>query len=224
MAAAPQTLQIDERTMGVNEVRHQNVRYHVEAGDMGAGDTLEVVWQDSEQEGGLPPSGLEIYLHDGGFTAGGGTYADADGDTLVLSFHDPDLDDRCNQCDPVPLFLDVTHTLDGVTGGAATDAQVVASLNADLEFRKYGHAGLVSGAVTIFPIGANAVVKVGEGSTANALAAAFPTTASDNGTRTFARQDIVAAAWTASYAAATKTYTITSVAASEKVHVVVTFG
>jgi hypothetical protein len=191
---------------------------------MGAGDTLKFVWEDSTEEGGLPPSGLEIYLHDGGFTASGGTYAVTDGETLVIAFHDPDADDRELQCDPDPNFVEVSHTLAGVTGGAATDVQVVASLNADPAFTAYAHAGLVSGAVTIFPGGANTIVKVGSGSTGTALAAAFPTTPLDNSQRTFARQDIVAAAWTASYSAADKTYTVTSVAASEKVHAVATFG
>jgi hypothetical protein len=225
MAAAPQSTQIDQRLVGVNHQRWQNARYHVEAGDMGAGDTLAVVWDDSTEEGGLPPSGLEIYLHDGGFTGtSAATYADDAGDTLVLEFYDPDKDDRSDQCDPDPRFVEVVHTLaSSVTDGAVTDAQLVASLNADANFRTYAHAGLVSGDPTIFPVGANAQVKLGEGSTADAIAAIFPSTTANNATRTFARQDIVAAAWTASYDASTKTYTITSVAATEKVHVVVTF-
>lgn len=224
MAAAPQNTQIDCRTTFVNESRHQNVRYHVECGDMGAADTFEVVWTGAEDEGGLPPSGLEIYFHDGGFTAAGGTYAVSDDDTIVFAFHDPDADDRCFQCEENPNFVEITHTLTGVTGGTATDVEIAASLNGDPAFREYAHANLVGGDLTIFPGGSNTIVKVGSGSTGTALADAFPTTQLDNSERTFARQDIVAAAWTASYAAATKTYTITSVAASEKVHAVVTFG
>ncbi len=224
MAAAPQSTQVDERTSFVNDSRNQNVRYHVEAGDMGAGDTLDVVWLEAGEEGGLPPSGLEIYLHDGGFIAGGGAYADDSGDTLVLAFHDPDKDDRTEQCELDPNFVEITHTIGTATNGAITDVELVASLNLDEAFRAYAHAGLVSGALTIFPVGASAIVKVGTGSTADALAAAFPVTPLDNGARTFIREDLIAAAWTTSYSAATHTYTITAVGTEEKVHVVVTFG
>lgn len=226
MAAAPQSTQIDERTHGVNGVRHQNVRYHVEAGDMGAGDTLAVTWETAGEEGGLPPSGLEIYLHDGGFiSTSAATYADDAGDTLVLEFYDPDKDDRSDQCDLDPRFVEVVHTLaTTVTDGAVTDVQLVASLNADANFRTYAHAGLVGGDPTIFPVGANAQVKLGEGSTADAIAAIWPSTTANNATRSFVRESIIAAAWTTSYDASTHTYTITAVGAEEKVHAVVTFG
>jgi hypothetical protein len=141
-----------------------------------------------------------------------------------LDFYDPDKDDRKDQCDADEPFVAVTHTLTGVDAGPATDVELVASLNADTAFRAYAHAGLVSGDVTIFPLGANTKVRVGTGSTSTVIAAAFPTTPLDNALRVFVRESIIAAAWTTSYNAGTHTYTITAVGAEEKVHVVVSFG
>lgn len=230
MADATSNVQIDKRTMGPNGARWQNFRYHAEAGIVVQNDTIEVVWDEAGEEGGLPPLDIELYTHNGSFAGGSADYVDDNGDTLTLLIKDLDEDLKIDQCETNEGFTEIVHTLAGVTNGAATVEQVRDSLNADAVFFAKAYAYVTGGGILeILPRGANAKIKVGTQAAtgaADALAAALPTTELDNSTRVFTRLNQVVADWGGSYDAGVKTYTITrlNASAAEKVHAVVTFS
>ena len=70
MADATSNVQIDKRTMGPNGARWQNFRYHAEAGIVVQNDTIEVVWDEAGEEGGLRPLDIELSTHNGSFAGG----------------------------------------------------------------------------------------------------------------------------------------------------------
>lgn len=159
----------DKRTPGVNHVRDQYRHYVVEGGNVVAADILDVLLEQDEHEGGQPLVSLTAWSHNGGMvTPAAATQVTSDGDTIVFEFHYPQIQpvrtdrDRDDQ----PNYTEVVHTLAGVTGGAATAVQIVASLNADADFKVWGFAAVsATNVVKVFPIGPDSHVRIGIGST-----------------------------------------------------------
>lgn len=220
MADATQNVFKDERGVTLTRENQQRERYLVETGIAAASDTLVLVLNDSTlKEAAMPSIQASAWTHDGGLSTGAtATHVTSDGDTIVFDFKDPDnaLNDSFSDG-----FTSVTHTLDGVTGGAATAAEIVASLNADTAFTAWAYAAVTAtNVVTVFPKGPLGQVKIGTGST-SAAASDFAATTADNAARTFTKVDMVDAAYTMTYAAATKTLTITDVAGTAKLAIFV---
>lgn len=128
----------------------------------------------------LPPKAVSISRHTGGdmTSAASATFALNNGDTLVFSV-DPDNNG---------VFEEIVHALAGVTNGAATAAQIAASINADtkLSGKVVAVAGLTANAVTLFVATPRGKALV-TGGTASALLA-FPGTGADSKKRVYVSQ------------------------------------
>lgn len=159
----------DLRTMGVNEVRLQYRHYVMQAGNWTSSDTVEVELENDENEGGVPMVGITVWSHDGGMdTTATATHVSSDDDTIVFEFHYPQNQPITTDMlrDTQPTYTEVVHILAGVTGGAATAAEIVLSLNADTNFRLWGFAAVTAtNVVTVFPKGPESHVRIGTGST-----------------------------------------------------------
>lgn len=177
----------DLRTMGPNEVRQQFRHYVHEAGNVIAADTVEFELELAEDEGGVPMVSLTAWSVDGGMsTPAVATHVTSNGDTVVFEFHYPQNQKSTAQFDETTTYTEVVHALAGVTGGAATPAQIVVSLNADVNFRLWGFAAVTAtNVVTVFPKGPESHVRIGNDST-SALAGSFGT-AIFNDKRTFSQ-------------------------------------
>lgn len=175
----------DKRTMGPNEFRLQYRHYVVEAGNVAATNTLEFDLENAEDEGGVPLVSVTAWSVDGGMsTPAVATHVSSDDDTIVFEFHYPQNQLSTAKFDETTTYTEVVHTLAGVTGGAATPAQIVASANADVNFRLWGFAAVTAtNVVTVFPIGPESHVRIGSGST-SAVAGSFGV-AIFNNARTF---------------------------------------
>lgn len=162
------------------------------------------------------PARVVVYTHDGGMTNGtvAATYVLSDGDTLDFQALDPasplnKVGSAADINNPANLFLSFTHTLSGVTAGAATAAEIAASLNGDATFAAFAYAdggNVTTNAVTIFPKGISGEIKVTGGTVQTAMV--FPAGGADNKDRTLSSQP--AADWSWTYATATGLVTVTN--------------
>ena len=101
------------------------------------------------------PARVQVYTHNGGVdNTVDGTWNVSDGDTFIFEVWDPDIvGGGETDADGNPVFTKITHSLAGVTGGAATPGEVSDSLQQDTELNKWLVAanGLTANRVTIFP-------------------------------------------------------------------------
>jgi len=222
MANATSNARVDAAARTLTDEKEQRSRAVMEAAVMADADTLEWVRDALVSEAAYPHMGLDVYTHDGGLenTTPAATYANTDGDTITFQFFDPDAadDDRvigsaADLGQPDRLFTEVVHTLAGVTAGAATPAQIAASLNGDAEFSKwaYAAAGAISAnGVAVFPRGLRGQARVTGVSAAAGIV--YPGTTVKNAERTFTRVGPLmgGSGWDVSYAAATKTVVVTN--------------
>lgn len=223
MANATANTHVESPNATLTREREQRTIVILESASVADTNTLEYVRPAEYGDGGeaaVPHMGVEIYTHDGGFENGSAaaTYATSDGETIVFEFWDPDnaANEAPNAHDgaQVMKWTEVVHVLSGVTGGAATPAQIVASLNADPYFSAWAYAAAsiaTANAVTVFPRGPRGRVRIGTGST-SAFASLFSGTGADNAQRIFTRvgPNIAADPWDVSYDAGDRKVIITN--------------
>lgn len=217
---------VDVQSATLTRERDQRRTVLLEAASLA--DTETLTYQRPEEqapgeEAAVPHTSVAVYTHDGGLENGtaAATYVTSDGDTIILEFWDPDNDAHESPSahdyyspDNPRKYTRVTHVLSGVTAGAATPAQIVASLMADENFTRWAYAAAsiaTANAVTLFPRGPRGRVRCVGGT--SVLASRFPGVEADNAQRTFTRVDHVAAVtdpWDVSYDAGTRTLTITN--------------
>src|SRR5690606_29025668 len=154
MANATQASFADVRSYGINNDRLKKRTYYVESGIVPDDDTIEFAHPDFATEGGFPVLGASVYTHNGGMATGAvATHVTSNGDTLVLEIKNPHVQEWLYQGQPE--YVEVLHVLAGVTGGAATPAQIAASLNADTNFTSWAYAAVTAtNVLTLFPEGA----------------------------------------------------------------------
>ena len=125
---------------------------------MANNDTAQVVL-NTPGDSGMPPRVIEIYRHTGGDTtsAASATFAINNGEQITFLV-DP------NNKNDTRAYKTITTTLSGLTNGAATAAQIAASINADPKINGYMHAvaGLTANAFTLFPILSNPVLTASQ--------------------------------------------------------------
>lgn len=208
MANQTQATSRDVRTYFLTEERLQKRHFLIEAGAIPNGDTIQVTHPDFADEGGFPMVSCNVFTHDGGMsTPATATHVTSNGDTIVFEFRYPEKDNVLLNSESTTSYKTLTHVLAGVTGGAATPAQITASLNADTAFRAYGYAAVTaSNVVTVFPVGPNSHVKIGVGST-SVVAGTFGL-AITNDVRTYTQKD--PSSWLATHNTSTGVVTLTN--------------
>lgn len=213
---------IDARVRTVNDSYFQRNVYVLDAPLVAQNDTIEFTFGDdtsldasnSNDIHRMLLSGVFIWTHDGGLTnTVNANWAVNNGDTIIFEVNDPDGDpvtdiDYTKQKNT--WLKRITHTLSGVTNGAATAAQVKASLASDTELSKwvYVESGVTANRVSIFPKGMEGKVQV-VGGTAQAVILFPQGTLADNRLRTYTYAPIVAADWTMTFNGSTKKLIIT---------------
>lgn len=210
----------NEQILGgnVSLTREKDQRKHVLAEEASVGIAGTFSFQhpslaDGEKE---MPARVVVYTHDGGMTNGtvAATYVLSDGDTLEFRAKDPasplnKVGSAADINNPGNLYLSFTHTLSGVTAGAATAAEIADSLNGDATFASFAYAdggNVTTNAVTIFPKGITGFIDVTGGSAQAVMV--FPAAGASNSARTFSSEPD--ASWTWTHAASTGLVTVTN--------------
>ena len=215
----------DERAAYVNEARQQFGTFWLEYGVVAQNDTIEYTMDrlDAEENAQVPIQ-VSIFTHNGGLTnTVNDAWAVSDGDTIIYEVNIPESDEReIKKESKGTTFRKFTHTLDGVTGGAATKNEVVASLMADTTFIKYAYAAfdsVTAERVTLYPKTPLGKIRVVGGTAQDVLI--FPATTVENNNRTYTHAPIVAADWSWTFVRSTKKLTITRVHANTAKNVAV---
>lgn len=145
---------------------------------------------------------VQVDRHTGGDVTctAAATYVVSDGDTIKLQL----------DADGNGVYTEVTHTIAGVSAGAATAAELAASINADAALAPYilAVAGLTSNALTLFPLKPRSKFYV-SGGTQTGISFAGTVTSQLN--RTYVSQVPALASgtgWSYSYVASTRVLTV----------------
>lgn len=198
---------------GVNFSRLQDNPVIIDVPDsMADNDTVQYVF-DPQGDISLPPQSVRVYTHTSGDITNtvDATWSVNNGDTLIFSIDDAGLNTARTPSERKAGRLTVTHALASVTNGAATAAQVAASINADTNLRLYVYAvaGLTANRVTLFPRHPLVKFNVSGGTAQTVLL--FPAGDADWSNRVFASQaDTLSGGtgWSWTYNASTRTLTI----------------
>lgn len=193
----------DAQHPGVNQSVLQRAPIIIDVPDSMA-DNDDVLFTVPTPVSEIGPRTVTAMRHTGGdiTSAASATFVLSDGDTLILQI-DPDGNG---------VFVEVTHVLAGVSAGAATAAEIAASINGDTALAASTHAvaGLTSNAVTLFPAAIRGALRV-IGGTAQTLLL-FPGTVADWRARVYVSQSgpVIAGGtgWSWSYSAATRVLTV----------------
>jgi hypothetical protein len=215
--ASPLNTRVDKAALTLTQERQQRSRILVEAPSVANADSLVLVRDASLFEAAMPPMGIEVFTHNGGLLNGvNANWAVNNGDEIHIAVYDPEAadDDRIvgSGADinhvPERFFVPIVHVLAGVTNGAATAAEVAASLNADATYTKYAYAGagITANRVTLFPRGIRGRLKVTGGNAQTVIQ--WPSGEASNLERTFTR--VTTSEWAVTYVVSTKTLTVTN--------------
>jgi len=180
---------------------------------MADNDTAQITL-DAPGDTKLPPRSVTVYRHTGGdiTSLASATFAVNNGNTIEFW-----VDDDANG-----KYTQIVHALAGVTNGAATAAQIAASINGDAVLSKYvvAVAGLTANAVTLFPRLARSKFYIGAQPAVLGWAGV-----ADYAARTYVSQNMgvlgIASGFSWSYNAATRVLTVQNelAAAADRVHI-----
>lgn len=194
----------DPRFPGVNNSILQESPIVVEVPEAMADDDTTAIQLPTTGNTYQPPQRVMVVRHTGGdiTSAAAATHVVSDGDTLKLQI----------DADGNGTFVEYTHAFSGCDAGAATAAQMAASINADSAIKGMvlAVAGLTANAFTLFPITNRGALRVVGGTASSVLA--FPGTLADTKARTYVSQTCPVIAggtgWTWSFVASTGVLTV----------------
>jgi len=203
------------RFVGLANDELQNQPVLIEVPDsMANGDTVSFTY-DANGDLALPPHEVKVLTHTGGDLTNGadGNWNVNNGDTIVFGVDEKGYNYTLTPSQMKAGRQALTHALAGVTNGAATPAQVAASINADKGINSYIYAvaSLTANRVTLFPKKPYVVFNVTGGTAQTTIQ--FPGGDADWSKRIYSSTTGVVpggTGWSWTYNASTRTLTVTN--------------